>query len=160
MLDSMSSGLAVVVAIAAFCQSAILGAGLVEAVSYVPNWRRPEALAAFRVFAHARHPGHFYPAAASITLLLLLIALGWSWAGGQVATAWLAATAIASLAATAGLTAVYFLPRNRMLFFAPLETPPGERSRAMVRQWERANVIRLLLQVPGVAAIMLALVAA
>jgi hypothetical protein len=156
----MSSGLAVVIAVAAFCQSAILGAGLVEAVSYVPNWRHPEALAAFRVFVHARHPGHFYQVAAPITLLLLLTALVWSWAGGQFGTAWLIATAAASITATAGLTVVYFLPRNRMLFFAPLETPPGERSRTMVRQWERANVIRLLIQVPGVAAILLALIAA
>jgi hypothetical protein len=145
----MSSGLAVVVAVATFGQSAILGAGLVEAVS----------LAAFRVFVRARHPGHFYQMAAPITLLLLLTALVWSWADGQVATASLVAAAAASVVATAGLTVVYFLPRNRMLFFAPLETPPGERSRAMVRRWERVNVIRLLIQVPGVAAIMLALVA-
>lgn len=148
------------VAVAAFCQSAILGAGIVEAVSYVPNWRHPDGVAAYRSFARSRHPGHFYQVAAPITLLLLLTALVWSWAGGQFATAWLTAIAAASLAATAGMTVVYFLPRNRMLFFAPVETPPGERSRAMARQWERANVIRLLLQVPGVAAIMYAVVAA
>jgi hypothetical protein len=155
----MSSGLAVVVAVAAFGQSAILGAGLAEAVSYVPNWRHPEALAAYRGFVRARHPGHFYGLAAPITLLVLLAALVWSWADGQVGLVWLIATAATSIVATVALTGIYFLSRNNMLVFAPLETPPGERSRAIVRQWERVNVIRLLIQVPGIAAIMVALIA-
>lgn len=157
MLDSMSSGLAALVGIAAFCQAAILGAGILEAVAYVPNWRDPQGLVAFRRLARRRHPGHFYQVAVPFTLLLLLIVLGWSLAGGQGGRPWLAAIAIVSLAAAAAFTVVYFLPRNRSLFFVPLETVPGERSRAMVGQWERANAIRLLIQVPGVAASLLAL---
>jgi hypothetical protein len=153
----MSSGLAALIALAAFCQAAILGAGILEVVSYVPNWRRPDALVAYRAFVRQRHPGHFYQVAAPITLLLLLSALAWSWAGAQGGATWLAALALASLATTEGFTLWYFLPLNRGLFFAPLEAVPGVRTRAMVRQWERANVIRLLIQVPGVAASLLAL---
>jgi hypothetical protein len=29
-----------------------------------------------------------------------------------------------------------------MLFFEPVEEQPGKRSRELVRQWERANVVR------------------
>lgn len=83
MLDSMSSGLAVVIAIATFCQAAILGAGILEAVAYVPNWRRPDGLVAYRGFLRTRHPGHFYQVAAPITLVLLLTVLVWSWVGDQ-----------------------------------------------------------------------------
>jgi hypothetical protein len=50
-------------------------------------------------------------------------------------------------------------PGARDVFFDPIETAAG-RVRAMVRQWERVNVTRLLIQVPGVVAIMFAVVAA
>ena len=65
--------------------------------------------------------------------------------------------ALASVVATLVFTLVYFIPRNRMLFFEPVEEQPGDRSRELVRQWERANVVRLLIQVPGVAASLFAL---
>jgi hypothetical protein len=70
-----------------------------------------------------------------------------------------AVVALASVVATLVFTFLYFFPRNRMLFFEPVEEQPGKRSREMVRQWERANVVRLLIQVPGIAASLFALTA-
>jgi hypothetical protein len=151
----MSSALGVVLALAVFCQSALLGAGVFDAVVHSPNWRQAESLLAYRTLFRARHPGHFYPVTASVTSILLVAALILSL---LTAATWVHPTvALASVVATMMLTLVYFIPRNRMLFFDPLEERPGRRSRELVRQWEGANVVRLLIQVPGVAASLFAL---
>ena len=154
-LDSMSSWLTILFAVGVFGQIAIFGAGLMEAVSYVPNWRDPAALKAYRTFARTRHPGHFYQAAAPATIALWLVALVGSLIGdGKPVNA---AVALASIACAEVLTFLYFFPRNRRLFFQPDEAEPGPLSRAIVREWERVNVVRLLIQLPGIAAALLAL---
>lgn len=159
----MSSTLGVVLALATFCQSALLGAGVFDAVVHSPNWRRPESLLAYRKLFRSRHPGHFFPATAVPAIILLVTALilslvsAGSWAYPVVALA--SVVALTSVLAPAAFTVIYFVPRNRMLFFDPVEEQPGTRSRAIVRQWERANVVRLLIQVPGVAASLFALTA-
>jgi hypothetical protein len=153
----MSNALGVVLALAVFCQSAMLGAGVFDAIVHSPNWRRAESLLAYRKLFQSRHPGHFFPVLASVTTVLLVAALLLSVLS---AASWAyAAVALASVAATMVFTLSYFIPRNRMLFFDPVEERPGPRSLALVRQWEGANVVRLLIQVPGVAASLIALAA-
>ena len=153
----MSSVLGAVLALAVFCQSALLGAGVFDAVVHSPNWRQAESLLAYRKLFQARHPGHFFPAMASVTTILLVASLILSLLS---AASWAyAAVGLTSVAATMVFTLVYFIPRNRMLVFDPVEERPGQRSRELVRQWEGANVVRLLVQVPGVAASLFALAA-
>jgi hypothetical protein len=151
----MSSTLFVILALVAFCQAAILGAGVYEAVSVVPNWRHAESLAAHRQVIKRRHPGHFFQVAVPVTVVILVVALILSVSRAQD---WrYQAVALGSLLAAEAFTLIYFFPRNRQLLFEPVEEQPGERSRGLVRQWERANVLRLLIQVPGVAASLIAL---
>lgn len=153
----MSSALSVVIALATFCQSALLGAGMFDAVVHSPNWRQAESLLAYRKLFHSRHPGHYFQIAAPAAIILLVTALILSLLSS---TSWVyAVVALASVVATAVFTLIYFVPRNRMLFFEPVEEEPGKHSREMVRQWERANVVRLLIQVPGIAASLFALTA-
>lgn len=153
----MPSALNVAFALATVCQSALLGAGVFDAVVHSPNWRQSESLLAYRKLFRYRHPGHFFQVMAPATMILLVAALILSLLS---ATSWVnAVVALASVVATAAFTLIYFVPRNRMLFFEPVEERPGDRSREIVRQWERANVVRLLIQVPGVAASLFALTA-
>jgi len=153
----MSSALGVVFALAMVFQSALLGAGVFDAVVHTPNWRQAESLLAYRTLFRSRHPGHFFQVTAPATMILLITALILSLLS---AGSWVyAVVGLASVVATAVFTFIYFIPRNRMLFFAPMEEQPGKRSREIVRQWERANVVRLLIQVPGIAASLLALTA-
>lgn len=141
--------------LAAFCQCAILGAGIYQAVAEVPNWRDPDSLAAHRHAIRHRHPGHFFRIGVQITLLLLVVALALSVVGDGD---WgFVVVALASVLSAAVFSLVYFIPRNNALFFDPVEERPGERSRVLVRQWERANILRLLVQAPGVAASLVAL---
>lgn len=153
----MSSALGVVFALATFSQSALLGAGVFDAVVHSPNWRQAESLLAYRKLFRSRHPGHFFQVTGPATIILLVTALILS----LLSTAsWVyAAVGLASVVATVVFTLIYFVPRNRMLFFEPVEEQPGKRSREMVHQWERANVVRLLIQVPGIAASLFALIA-
>src|SRR5687768_14478664 len=74
-VDSMSSALRVIFALAAFSQSALLAAGVFDAVVHSPNWRRAESLLAYRKLFRFRHPGHFFQVAAPVTIILLLTAL-------------------------------------------------------------------------------------
>lgn len=128
-----------------------------DAVVHSPNWRQAESLLAYRKLFRSRHPGHFFQVTAPATIILLVTALILSLLS---AASWVyAVVALASVVATAVFTLIYFVPRNRMLFFEPVEEQPGKRSREMVRQWERANVVRLLIQVPGIAASLFALTA-
>lgn len=128
-----------------------------DAVVHSPNWRQAESLLAYRKLFLSRHPGHFFQVTAPTTIVLLVTALILSLLS---AASWVfAVVALASVVATAVFTLIYFVPRNRMLFFEPLEEQPGKRSREIVRQWERANVVRLLIQIPGIAASLIALTA-
>ena len=135
----------------------MLGAGVFDAVIHSPNWRQAESLLAYRKLFRSRHPGHFYQVTAPATIILLVTALILSLL--DAASSVYAVVALASVVATMVFTRIYFIPRNRMLFFEPVEGQPGKRSRELVRQWERANVVRLLIQVPGIAASLFALTA-
>jgi hypothetical protein len=126
-----------------------------DAVVHSPNWRQAESLLAYRKLFQSRHPGHFFQVTAPVTIILLVTALILSLL--SAANGVYAVVALASVMATAVFTLIYFIPRNRMLFFEPVEEQPGNHSRELVRQWERANVVRLLIQVPGVAASLIAL---
>lgn len=137
-------------------QAMIAGANLFEACVDVPNWRDGESLKAYRVFTRSRNAGHFYRVLSPLSIVVLLagIALGWSTLGdGRL----LAGVALVAAIAAEAMTVAYFFPRNRRLFFEPEEAEPGARSRALVEEWGRANLLRIAVVTTGVASALAAL---
>jgi hypothetical protein len=138
----------VVLAAALVGQAMLLGANAFEAVVDVPNWRSPDGLVAYRRFIAERNAGHFYRVLSPATVLTLLAALALGWAGGTARDALVGGALVAAIAAEA-FTAAFFFPRNRQLFFEPIEDAPGARSAALVDQWARANLVRVAIVAAG-----------
>ena len=134
----------------------MFGAGAYQAVVIAPNWRTPEGLLAYRTLIHRRHDGHYFQVLAPVTIVVAVAAVILSLAAGTNAV--LAGWPLAAVTLAEVFTVVYFMPPNRRLFFTPAEAQPGALSRALVRRWERANLVRLAIMAAGVVAGLLALV--
>jgi hypothetical protein len=144
-----------VLIVAVMTQSVILGANLFEYVVNVPNWREPGGVVAYRTLMRRRHPGHFFQTIVPVSIALLVAALVLGWVdGGEVA---LVGVALATVVASEVFTLLYFMPRNRSLFIAPVETEPGALSVRLVNEWAGAALIRIATIAIGVVASLLAL---
>lgn len=130
-------------------QAMLLGANSFEAVVDVPNWRDPASLRAYRAFTKHRNAGHFYRVLSPLTIVALVAALGVGWSGPGAREALVGGAVFAAVTAEL-FTVAYFFPRNKLLFFEPAEEEPGARSRELVEQWGRANVVRVSLSTLGV----------
>lgn len=146
----------VVLAAAVASLTLMLGAGLYQMLIFVPKWRQPEGIVAYRVLIRGRHDGHFYQVLAPFTIATATAALVLRLIVG--ADRVLAGCLLAGIVLAEALTLGYFLPPNRQLFLDPVEAAPGELSRGLVRRWERANMLRLAVMVAGAAAGFAALV--
>jgi membrane glycosyltransferase len=151
----MSTASHVAVATAAFCQAMLCGASTMERIVFVPNWRDPAGLVAYRALLRHRHPGHFYQVLAPLTLLVLVVALVLSLLAHTGAA--LVGISLAAILTTEIFTFVYFFPRNRRLFFTPEEQTPGEVSRQLGDEWARATLLRIALLALGAATSLAAL---
>mgnify|MGYP001408461019 CR=1 FL=1 len=134
-------------------QASLLGANLFEAVVDVPNWRRPEGLAAYRTFTSVRNAGHFYRVLSPLTILVLLLALALGW--GTLARNVLVGGALAAAVLAEAMTVAYFFPRNAKLFFAN-EAPAEPEAARLVGEWGRANLARSALVALGLVGGMIA----
>jgi hypothetical protein len=137
-------------------QSTVLGANLFEYVVVVPNWRQPGGVAAYRALMRRRHPGHFFQTLVPATVVALLAALVVTLLTDGPAV--LIATALATVVVAEAFTLLYFMPRNRALFLAPVEAEPGARSMRLVNEWAVAAAIRIVLIAVGVLASLVGLV--
>lgn len=137
----------------ATCTAAmVLGANVYQTIVEVPNWAAspPSSVAAFRPCFAESHPGYFFQVLVPTTILALVVSTILGWRGLAIRDRWLLA-ALAGLVAAEVFTAVYFFPRNEILFFGPLGGASPELVAETASEWENAHYLRMAMLFAGVA---------
>ena len=135
----------IVTVLALLSVGALFGGSLYDTLVLAPNLQGgAEGLEHGRQFMSAATPANFFRILAPASQVLMLAALVANWRAPQVR--WPLLAALAALAIADAVTFTYHYPRNAIMFTAPLSVEP-ERLRAVAREWQTANYLRVLLVV-------------
>ncbi len=133
----------VLVVLALFGLSLLLGAGVYDSVVLAPNLAGgAQVLEHGRQFMSRATPGTFYRHVAPLAALGLVLAMVACWPAR--ASRWLLLAGFLLLVVTDTITFTYHYPRNHLLLHDPLATDPGVLARA-AREWAWGNLARVFL---------------
>jgi len=122
---------------------ALFGGSLYDTLVLAPNLQGgPQGLEHGRLFMSAATPANFFRVLAPASQVLVLVALVPSWRLPQVR--WSLLIGLTALIIADAVTFTYHYPRNDIMFTSPLTVEP-QRLRAVAREWQTANYLRVFL---------------
>ena len=145
----------VLLALGAVCIALVLGGNIYEQIVCVPQWRSPRGLEYWRSIGE-RHPGYFFLTFAPASLVCLAAGTAVGWRSSPMRNPYALYATLAVLAALI-FTRVFFLPRNRLLFFPATATPDMALAGVLLEQWIVGNYVRVAVTLSGLASALVAL---
>ena len=125
-----------------------LGGILYQHIAELPNWKKdmPGALVSHRAYFRHAGFGNFFKVFMPLSSVCLLIALCLLWNRPVQANIWTPG-AMAGLVLTAAFTSFYFVPRHARLFSEEISAADTAGLAALVRQWEKGNLVRIAVMI-------------